>query len=458
MLRITRWIICMYSDLYTQQNKQHTIPKVFVLSLVALGALVTSQIFSWYSTAPAQASPIQLTSQSIANVSDTSAVLFFETSDACQAYVLFGSDSQKLTQSAYVSGENITQFVSRKIHAITLNELQPETKYFYKILANGKVIQTTGGNNFSFVTNPPKTIATSARKPIYGRVVNPDGSALSQAHVLIEARLSGQIESYYALTKETGEWLITLPITVGGADPLNIIISHEERQSSHIKTTVDRAAPIPQSIVIGSDYTFVPEGSNVLPAFTRRETEKSYPISLLYPEKDDVIPNTKPLFKGFGVPGTDVVVQVNSRPSYEGKTVVNTLGAWTLEAPKPFSPGKYIVMVTVKDNLGQSRILSRSFIIAKSGEQVLGEQTIATPSGLLTPFVSPSANLSPTGYSLLTATPPPIIITATPVQYISPTGELQRAGVEGSVWFPIIGSFLVALGAFLVRITSSVHD
>lgn len=448
----------MYSDLFLQQQTRGSFPRVFLVAIVALFGLVIGQVFIWYANVPTRASSVRLIQQIPTNISDTESSIFFQTSESVGTSILYGESPQSLNKPAFQAGDKFGTYQKSKLHLITISGLRPETKYYYKIISDGKIITTDGEEAFSFHTQNQKNTSLTGRQPVYGKVITPDGAGLGKVFVIVHIPLIEQQATFLTNSKDSGEWLIALPTNLRPNDALAIDLIHEDYPLSHIKTVVEKSAPTPQSIVIGTDYTFTSESNDVLPASTRRIEDSDHAISLLYPTKDAVIPNSRPLFKGFGIPQTKVTVRVSSKPPYEGNTIINSQGTWVVEASRPFSPGSYTLAVDLIDNLGQIRTITRNFTIAKSGEQVLGESSnISTPSGTMTPTRPITPSQSPTQSVVVTGTPMPtgvVYITATPnptvFNTVTPT-ELEKSGGEIPLSWLIFGSLFLSSGIFLMR-------
>lgn len=447
----------MYSDLFLQPQRKIAFPRVFVVAVVALFGLMVGQVFFWYASVPSQASSARLVQETPVNITDVEATIFFETNEPVGASILYGETPQKLNIPAFRSGDKPGKYAKSKYHLISLSGLQPQTEYYYKILADDKLLTLDEAEAFSFTTDSQRSLALGGRQPLYGKVVTPDGAGLGNVYVIVHIPGIDKKPTFSAVSKDSGEWLITVPTTLQGADPITIDFIHENYPRSHVVSVVEKSAPTPQSIVIGQDYTFTSESNNILPASTKRSQDPSYTISLLYPTRDAVIPNTRPLFKGFGIPKTTVIVRVSSKPQYEGSAVINDKGTWLVEASRPFAPGSYVVSVDLVDNLGQPRTITRSFVIAKSGEQVLGESVISTPSGTLTPTSILSVTQTPTQPVVVTSTPAPtgvVYITATPnptiLNSITPT-ELEKSGGEIPLSWIVFGSLFLSGGIVMIR-------
>lgn len=452
----------MYSELYLNQLRKPEIPKVLFVAIGALLLLVASQAFVWYRNVPAQASTTSLVQHYTLNKSEASASIFFETDIKSRAYVIYGEDKGNLKKSAYHIADTAGKPEPRKYHFIELKNLEQNTTYYYQIISENKIIGgSTGslsgseGKYFTIITTLKNLVESSPRKPVYGKLIKPDGTGIPDALVLIKYAISGKTDMWLARSKPSGEWLATVDSGLQDNQIITAHVFHEQYAPSKITAILAKAAPIPQSTVIGVDYQFTAKKGAVLPASTKRSLDntQSHTVSVLYPQVNALVPNTKPLFRGFGIPGTLVQVRVDSRPVFAVETTVSQSGSWSIEPEQSFIPGKYTTSITLQDNLGERKTITRTFTIAKSGEQVLGEQTISTPSATLNPTGRPSPTLSP---GQATTTPGVVFITATPAYIIisntiTPT-QLLEGGSPFPLWFMFAGALIVALGAMLVRL------
>lgn len=451
----------MYSELYLNDTNTHrSIPKIFVVAVIAIVGVISAQVYTWYASVPSKATNVSLVRHLAVNRTDKSVGIFFESSEKVEAYAVYGKDPENLDQTAYKDADSPSRLSPSRYHLITISDLASGTEYHFKLITEGRVMTEGGEDTFRFSTLFPDSTSVESRQPIYGKVLSPNGSGLSSAIILVTIEQAGVTNTYASVSRPSGEWLVPLASGLTDTDPISILVLHEDSPSSKITTIFAKAAPVPQSTVIGTDYSFAPDARNILPATSHRSNEPTFPISLLYPEKDAIIPNTRPLFKGFGIPGTKATVRVNSKPVFEAQSTISAQGIWVVEAERPFVPGPYTVLVEVVDNLGKMRTISRAFSIAKSGEQVLGETQVATPSGSIAPTRPLSATPSPSQPTVVTATPAPtsvIYITATPF-LTSPTitpGVLKDAGGAIPLSWVIMGSILLSTGVILIRINAS---
>ena len=404
-----------------------------------------------------------------------------ETEEPVNIYSIYGKTETELKSAVYTATDTPRNMVPKKYHVFSYENLDQSNKYFYQFISDRKLIEYSGKTIFSTTTKEDSNFdKTSSRNPIYGKITTPNGEGLTEAQILISRQAkSGNItpsqDIFMTATKESGEWLYSLPSSFINTDIIDIEVFHEKYPPSKIQAVVSKASPIPQTLIIGTDYVFS-ESENVLGVQSTSPSNRNndaYVISILYPEKNAIIPDSKPLIKGYGVPRTTVNIEINSKPIFRAQAIVNAQGVWVFEPKNPFTHGTYTLTVKIQDTNGAIRNITRSFVIAKSGEQVLGESTISTPSGTLVPTSRPSTTqtITPTappcvGGSTttgcvvvdLTPTQAPIvtIITATPFVTmpfgLSPTPSiLPKLGFEFPTWLPILGAIFILAGYVFVR-------
>lgn len=441
----------MYSDLYLQNEEERRVPRYLFVPAVILVAGIS--FFSLYGRvgSTAQASSVKITEYQKYVIDDTQVGLFFSTDQKLPAYVIYGEKKDTLEQVAYDVRDLPGSATARKNIYVELQGLRPLTQYYFRLIIDDKIAMLgTGTDNTDTITTArAKQASATTARPIYGKVITPDGQGLPEALAIISADPYASTKTKIVISKSTGEWLANLNWYVDDQESLKIRLIHDDYTPSTVRAVASRAAPLPQSIVIGTDYTFVAEGGDILPASTTRTQAKDYVVSLLYPESNAVISATKPLIKGKGVPGTPVSVTVDSSPPLQLKTTVSATGVWIAESAQAFAPGRYLLKVAIQDNYGAVRSLERAFTIAKAGEQVLGESVtqLSTPSATLIPtqVVSVTPALTP----LVTA---PFItqpITATPPQNLCIIDGIYQECPGGTIphWVIYMG-VASAIGGF----------
>ncbi len=434
----------MYSDLYLRQTTERKVPQWVLVPTFILILALSVYFFSLRTNTYTQASPIKII-EKVQSQTDTSSSLYFSLPEAQSTYVLYGTSPDQLTSTAYDVRDLAGSPTPRKYFYVELTGLQPLTQYYYHLISDDKIIQTNTESNLNTFTTQAKRTTGTISKPVYGKVVSAQGVGVGGVLVQVTSSPSITGRMAMAVTKPNGEWLINIPWATSADDVIQIRILSENDPKSTVIAVLSRAAPLPQSIVVGTDYTFVSDRDNVLPASTTRSSEQDFVLSLQFPVQNAVIPIGKPLIKGKGVPGTKVTVLIDSRPQLRLETVIRKDASWVTEPKTNFTPGRYTLIALLQDNNGIERSIERSFIIAKAGEQVLGEtaERVSTPSGTLTPTVSPLITAAPT--TMVTQpTPSAIDVDGTP-----PGGM--------PTWIVIIGALSLLGGYIAVRGSRYVH-
>ncbi len=155
-------------------------------------------------------------------------------------------------------------------------------------------------------------------------------------------------------------------------------------------------------------------------------------IDFIYPTENAIITATIPLIKGVALPNANLSLNINGvniNKNFNIKS--NAEGKWSLTNLSKLNPGKYTLQLTGFNKGGVSINKSRSFTIAKGGEQVLGE---STPSAI-TITTEPTPTLAPT---LI-----PTIATASPQPTIPVSGNSAIYMWVASIAFIILGFSLI---------------
>ena len=396
----------MYSDLYFRQKKSYIPILIAVLAVIGVTSFLTFYFSS--SSTPTRASQKALIKREIVNPTTNQLGIFWETEEQTTGWVVYGTDPNKLMSTGSDERDSSSK-TKYKLHYVLLKNLKPNTDYYYRIVNSNQMTSDLDGSPFVAKTANNLAVASDAQ-PAYGKVTLKSGSAATNTIVLI------QMENTYpllAVTKATGEWLIPMQYVMGKADNtamllkpnevVHIQMTNEDDVVTKVNVRVDKLSPLPQTVVLGNNYEFIGNQSDVLSATTSvgEERPSEGGIDILFPKQKAIIPGQKPLIKGTAVPRASIDIQLNSQPKFNLSTQANDRGDWIATVPKPLPPREYTLVMTTKDSQGQPVVMARTFTIAKSGEQVLGEAT-----GEATPTVEPT--------SALPTTEPTIGVMATP--------------------------------------------
>lgn len=409
----------VYSKFFFPQDRK--IPTVVTIGTVLLIIFFLARYFGSVSF-PSRASKKVVKKLSIVNPSHNQVGIFWQTEEKETGWVIYGQDERSLDTIALDERDIQDKRNLFYNHLAFLKNLQPDSQYYYKIVSNNQLVEAEDDKAFSFRTSA-NILLTSNLNPAYGKIIKENGEPLVDAVVLLSFDKAYPLAG---LSRATGEWLISLNTilskdqlkikTVDIGDTLSLEIYSDDKKKTQIITDLSHVSPLPQTVIIGKNYNFL-DLENVLAASAEAKIETKK-IEILFPKESAVISGGNPLIKGTALPGMDVEVAIDSAKSYSLKTTADKEGVWRVILKEQLSPGQHVLKVVTKDAKGENVQLTRNFVIAKSGEQVLGEATAeATPTFAPTVMLSPS--LTPTISILQTITPS---ITLVPGGNIIPIG------------------------------------
>lgn len=472
--------------MYYKQRKIPAIVGILVISSVLF--IVTyidrfHNIFNQSNTSYTKAEDIKITNISFGSFT----VSWFTSKPAIGLVKVIGN-----THTIYLDdldNDNIGR--PRTSHYVTIKNLNENTLYSLKVINDN----LNCNDDIACPTITQKTVSKVAAfyslPPAQGTVLNTEGKSAENAIIYLtlgnNMLLSGRTDSM-------GLWVIPLNnlhskdfhnITAPN-DNENIYIQVKYSKELSAQATIDvksvkQNVTIPP-ITIGKIYNFIglsdkkagtasaSKESNILGAQSNKqkllnEITPTIPkvtksgIDILFPaESGDTTPDNQPQLRGVGTPNKTLTITVNS-VTQATQIVVGADGTWNWRPPKPLPPGQHTITIQSYEN-GKLITMKKTFIVLKSGEQVLGE---ATESASLTPTKSPTPStlpsLTPTEALLtptltVTITPsatPTITLTppATPTTFIitsTPTIVPRSGSVSKSVFFIGMGLAMVMAG------------
>lgn len=182
-------------------------------------------------------------------------------------------------------------------------------------------------------------------------------------------------------------------------------------------------------------FEFTTPKENVLGETTIRNVKFDI-VDFIYPVPDAIITATIPLIKGVALPNSNVLINIkgiNINRNYSIKA--DNKGLWNLSSITELNPGKYSLILSSTDKEGKKIEKQRSFTIAKSGEQVLGE---STPSAITT---TPTAT-------------PTIESTQTPTQAVAPPSPTIPVSGNSAMYMWVASIAFIILGFSLIIFSS----
>lgn len=447
------------------QKRIPTLLALFIL-VVGLGTAVFITEFgsNVVSKATSTNPPQQLR---ISNITDSSVTISWLTTEKTTGKIRFGNDNN--FQLISDDRESIGISAASVTHYVTVKQLSPATEYQFFVISNDKEWDNNG-TSFTVKTHPMVTGKPSSQPPAYGTIVLPSGEPSEGAIVYLNLGNSGTLST---LTKSKGEWLIALS-NARSLDGKTFYQPAEGEQESIVvhafvggeaqaTTDIENDEPVP-SMTIGKQNSFVSQ-QIISPTTTIKKSFSDMvsltptalqnlggadsEISILVPKNNGSFSSALPLFRGTGVSGARVSITIDST-SQQGTAIVSKDGTWRWTPDKELSPGKYTITIKTTDSDNDEVSKTHTFTIFKSGTQVLGD---ATPSGILTPtvspYASPSASFTPSPTRSLSST-----ISATPVGTRSGQiggGKMPRSGTV-EVTYAILSLGCMFLFAGVVRL------
>jgi hypothetical protein len=438
-----------YSELYTEQKSR---PSQILIALALFATVSAAGYYFLTRTTTTRASKQVIKKHQQVNIAPRQAGVFWEVNSPDEGWVIYGENPSKLDQIA-LDDRDISKRESRPFHLVMMKNLNPETTYYYKIISNEELVSAENNEPFSIRTIS-ESVSSASLSPAYGKVVSSSGDALANNVVVVTINNAYPLMTF---TKNTGEWLIPLQYIINSIDQRSVSLTEDtivnirifnDSQQSIIKATLSQTHPLPQTVIMGTNYTFL-ENKVLGTSDQQKKNDLSYDVDLLYPKNGAVIPGNTPLVKGKGIPDQVVSIQINSKPEIQGKTKVDKDGRWSITLGRTIQPGTYTLTMNTIDSRNRGVEIKHNFTLIKSGEQVLAE---STTSASITPTqgVTPSSVISPTPTSAVIAEEPTpteeVIITD-----LSPT-LTPAPPVTGISFIPFMfaGIGFVLLGAGLV--------
>ncbi len=390
-----------------------------------------------------QTSPQQV---KITNIGNSSFIVSWATADKTTGLILAGETAKPDEIRKDVRDQSNTGSFS--LHFVVVDNLRPQTKYYFRIIAGGKTYDNS---------QKPYEVTTAAAKvpPDHdiatGKILTPAGQPAAGAIVYLS--LANAVPQA-ALTDDNGNWLVplssarTLDLTDFShydreAQIEEIVVKGEEGNASATLTSGnDNPAP---DIILGQSYNFLnqlapsltpspqssaaaEESASVPPKITT--SPESLPLSITFPAEGEEVNSPLPEFMGTGPNGEKLDIVVESEEEITSFTAADQKGKWSWSPKLPLSPGEHKITLSYLDKDGTVQKVSRSFQVLAAGESNLPSFT-ATPSG---ETVNPSSTSSPTAFLSPTKRPTaaPTLSAAEPTEEeaAEPTQAIPSTGIN----------------------------
>lgn len=446
------------------QPKHLPIPIGLTILILGLGAgiFTINRVQNLSTRASPEDNPLQV---KITNIGQSSFTVSWITTGEVSGSLTVseGKESSEIAKDIRDKNENV--FTKSKTHFVMAENLKPQTKYYFKIISNGKTYDNSG----KLYEATTASVATPEDNDIaQGKILDSSGSPL--ADVLVYLSMANTLEQA-AITDQNGHWMIPLATArtlslqgISGYDRSAQIIEITAKTGTNTATATLTTAndnPTPD-ITIGKNHNFMEEGS--IPQSSSSETTTinqsnfrsptSVPFSqtedliILSPSENEGLNSILPEFIGKGPKGKELTVEVESDQKITSSVKIDDQGVWKWTPNTPLAPGEHRITVSYLDNSGVIQKISRTFIVLAAGESDLPSFT-ATPSGeTKIPTATPNPTLIPT---LSPSETPQSSATATLTATRAPETELPDSGINSpSVIFLGAGILTILVSLALV--------
>jgi len=236
------------------------IPALLSVTLIGISIVITSILVKnsavFVSRADITESPQNV---KITNISDNSFTISYTTEIENISSVNFGIEDN-LGQTAIDDRDQKEVIRPRKIHNFTLNNLRPDTRYFFTITSG----QNTFLNNnipYEIRTAPIPQITLTPQTSIKGKIVLTDGSKPKEALVYVNVDKAQEISS---LSDNNGSYSLSLsslllkdlsyPVILNKQDIIKMIITNGPLKSN-VWVLASQTNPVPV-VTLSRDYDF----------------------------------------------------------------------------------------------------------------------------------------------------------------------------------------------------------
>lgn len=454
------------------------IPTLLGLILIVVGLGITTYLVRQGGLFSIRAGPgHEPKNVRISNITDTSFTASYSTEDAVTGVLNYG-DSTALGQSSLDDrDQNSGKITTRKLHNITVRNLDPEKTYYFSIISS----QDTYLNNSNpFEVNTAIVIedAPLEQNPMSGKLILPSGKSPSEAIVYLTTEDSQIIST---LTRDDGTFL--LPLNSLRTSDLSSYFKLEEGKilkllaigeglTSNVTLFSQQIEPVP-TITLSSNYDFtlnsLPKATNSaslegFPSFNSNQASKessNKSPQILTPQNDQGFTDQQPEFKGTAPANETVQITINSEEEIKAVVKADANGNWKYRPTSELSAGNHTITITTKDASGNTKTINQSFIVYASGNQIAGANGSPTPTKSPTPTPTikntPTSTTAPKPTSEATIEPtqnPTSTPNITAAEFTpTPTTPLPPTGNATIITAGVIGLLIALIGGLLLLVS-----
>ncbi|MDO8638343.1 MAG: fibronectin type III domain-containing protein [Candidatus Daviesbacteria bacterium] len=230
----------------------------------------------------------------LANLSGNSASIYWQTDESSPGFIEAG-DSPSLGLT-FNDDRDIGAPQTHQLHFVTLNNLTPDTTYYYKIVSGSSSFPLDNPLTFKTLS----TTETSPTPPLIGQIVDVNLQPISEA--LINLSIPGT-SNLATITKLSGNFILPLTNLSNLENTSTTLIVFNGEKSSKINLKL----PYPQTtlpqIILGQDIDL-----------SASESTNSSPLTVKYDLNNDGVVNALDagiVFGNFGKKGKNILGDLN---------------------------------------------------------------------------------------------------------------------------------------------------
>ena len=436
-----------------------------LLAALGIGVFFINQTRTFGIKASPQSSPQQV---KISNIGSNSFTVTWSTNNKTTGAISVSEATGDPQIRKDFRDQEKKVLIPSSLHFVNVDNLRPQTKYFFKVISGGKTYDNSG---------KPFEISTASQKIpadndiASGKILTTENSPAVGAIVFLS--LANTV-SQAAITDSNGNWII--PLATARTTDLTdfshydrqtqieeiLVKGEEESAAATLTTGYDNPTP---NIVLGQNYNFLNQMPAVSPTLPPAETGSSSQfvaptfvplendtLTITSPKDHEQINSSSPEFFGKGPRGQKLKIEVQSDGKISAETNTDSQGQWNWTPNLALSPGEHQITVSYTDKNGLLKTISRSFVVLAAGESDLPSFT-ATPSGqkvTLAPTIkTPAATVTPPP----TATKTPTVAVTETGTALTPTGvpEIPPTGISlPTKLFFGLGAIVLVTGITLI--------
>lgn len=432
---------------FRQKKLPTSIGVILLLAVLAGGILLINRLRTLNIGAATDISPQQVR---ITNIGSTSFSVSWITQNKATGLIEYGTTTSLGEMKKDARDQSKSSSEKYQTHYVNVDNLKPETKYFFKIISSGA---SYNNSQKPFEVTTATTKVPSDNDIAQGKILSSESSPASGAIVYLS--ISNAV-TQSAITDTEGNWMIPLST----ARNLNLqefsnydrnaqleeIFVQAESSTANATLTTGNDNPTPD-IILGQTYNFLtkmPLLTNTPPPTTKRTFASDlYPesspssgfsgenqeLKITFPSENEKVNSSLPEFLGTAPKGQKLDVKIESSEVITSQTTADVKGNWKFSTKTALASGKHKITVSYTDKDGFIKKVERNFTVFAVGASDLPSFT-ATPSGqTATPSPKTSPSLTPTGprptgsITLSPTASPAISPSASPSATVSPVAS-----------------------------------